>query len=108
MKVYASKQLPSSHELARILKEEFAPQYSYKLFGIGKVKSIMVQKSHLVGVQISKNNNEFTIVEMCPSVSTWLLSILALCAANLFIIFSPASYKKLEKDVSSFLHRKYN
>lgn len=108
MRVYASKTLPSAQELAEILKQEFSTHCSYELFGIGKEKSIIVQKSTFVGVQISKSDNELTIVEMCPFIASWLLSILTQCAANLFMLFFPAPYKKLEREVSSFLQQRYN
>lgn len=108
MKITTTKDTPSIKELLEILKQEFSDKYSYKLYGFGDEKSIIVQKSFFVGAQISKSKNEFTIDGIPPSALSSLISILLQQLANLFIMFSPSKYKRLEKELSIFINQKFN
>lgn len=108
MKIITSKEIPSSKELLQILKEEFRNEYSYELYGIGGEKSIIVRKSFFVGAQISKGRNEITVDGIAPSALASLISILLQLLANLYILFTPSKYKKLEKELSVFLNNKFN
>lgn len=107
MKIKTIKALPSSKELMEILQKEYSEKYSFKLFGIGDEKSIIVRKSFFIGAQISKNENEITIDGIPPSALSSLVAILLQQLANLFILFNPSRYKKVEKELSVFLYNKY-
>jgi len=108
MKVNTSKPIPSAQDLIEILKHEFSSQYNYELFGLGKNKTIIVHQSTFVGAQISATNNEFMVVATTPSIASGLLTILLQWTADLFMMLSPAPYRKLEKEVSIFLQSKFN
>ena len=107
MKVIVSKPPPSNNELIEILKQEFSDQYTYKLFGIGKEKSIIVQKSTFVGAQISQTGKEFLIDGTPPSVTASLTALLLQVLVNLYILFQPSPYRELEKEIAVFLKHKY-
>lgn len=108
MQVLTTKTLPSTKELIEILKREFSDKYTYEPFGLGANKSILVRKSYFVGVQILKNDNVLNIDGISPSVSASLFRVLLEVLANLFIIFSSSSYKRLEKEITVFIKKKYN
>src|SRR5262245_7100628 len=114
MRVTASKKLPAAPELIDVLRSEFSSHYSYRLFGLGKNKSIIVGGSKLVGVQISASENEFTIQATVPSVSTaYFFSILSLTEgvlllAAFFGLNTGSRMRALEKDVAIFLRNKYS
>jgi hypothetical protein len=80
------------------------PHYSFKLFGF-KDESIPIGKSPFVGVQISKRENDITVLGSPPTVlaglPVFLLSLLGFS-------YCTSEFKKLEKDVASFLHREFN
>ena len=107
MKVIVSKPPPPNNELIKTLKQEFSDQYTYKLFGIGKEKSVIVQKSTFVGAQISKTGNEFSIDGIHPSVTASLTALLLQVLANLFILFQPSPFRELERKIAVFLKHKY-
>lgn len=107
MNVIVSKPPPPNNELIEILKQEFSDQYTYKQFGIGKEKSIIVQKSTFVGAQISKTGNEFLIDGIYPSVIASLTALLLQVLANLYALFQPSPYRELEKEIAVFLKHKY-
>lgn len=77
MRVSTPSMTPSSIEMKEILKHRF-PDYSCKLFGLGAEKSIIVQKSTFVGVQISINESNINIEGTFPSVVTSMFSYLLL------------------------------
>lgn len=104
MKILTTKTPPSTKEIAEILKREFSDHYSYKQFGLGEEKSIIVRKSTFVGAQISKSGNEITIEGVQPSITAVLFSFIL----QLFTGFSTSSSRKLEKEVCLFLQHKYN
>jgi hypothetical protein len=115
MLIPITKPAPSPQELAQILQGEFSPQYSYKLFGLGKAKSLLVGKSIMVGAQISIRNNEITIQGSPPSIFGGLLSFLGITEIGLALIFflgTPwalyAQWKSLEKELGLFLKQKFN
>jgi len=108
MKLITLKTLPSTNDLIEVLKREFSDQYTYKIFGLGSEKSIIVQKSFFIGAQISKRDNEFTIDGIQPSISSTLIALTLQVLANLYILFSPSPYKKFEKEIGLFLKTKYS
>ena len=101
--------------MAEVLNQEFSDRCSYKLFGVGTEKSLIIRKSPFVGAQISNSENGITIEGFHPSVAASLLS-------NLFGFFlgvaAPAEYiwsslfsspwGKFEKEVGLFLRNKYH
>ena len=108
MKILASKALPSANDLVDILKTEFSDKYSYELFGLGPNKSILMKKTFFVGAQISINGNNISIDGIPPSVSASFISIVLQVFANLFIVFALMPYRKLEKEIATFLNNRYN
>ncbi|HPM30884.1 MAG TPA: hypothetical protein PLJ60_11175 [Chryseolinea sp.] len=109
MKILASKELPSTKDLADILQKEFSNRYSCKLFGLGKDKTILVKQSAFVSTQITIRGNEITVQGM-PS---QFLAVIGMTeGAVLMILFLGwvlrAPWKKLEKEVAVFLHERYH
>ena len=108
MQVLASRTLPSTKKLATILKKEFSDKYSYEQFGHGAAKSILVRKSFFVGAQITMDGSTFTIDAIPPSVSASFIAMTLQIFANLFIVFALMPYRKLEKEIGTFLNKRYN
>ena len=115
MLIPISKPAPSPKELAQILQKEFSTQYSYKLFGLGKAKSLLVGKSTMVGAQISIRENEMIIQGTPPSVLGGLLSSVGITEVGFALIFllgTPwglsSQWKTLEKEIGLFLKQKFN
>jgi hypothetical protein len=108
MKVVTSKSLPSTQELAVIIQTEFSGRYTCKLFGIGQHKTIMVRQSPFSGAQISLRANEITI-QGVPSPVLAIMSLTELAAVLVFCLgwVLSAPWKKLEKEIAVFLHKKY-
>lgn len=108
MKVVTSKALPSTQELAEIIQKEFSGRYTCKLFGLGQHKTIMVRQSPFSGAQISLRANEITI-QGVPSQVLAVISLTELAAVLIFCLdwVLNAPWKKLEKEIAVFLHRKY-
>jgi hypothetical protein len=115
MLIPISKPAPTPQELAHMLQGEFSPQYSYKLFGLGKAKSLLVGKSPMVGAQISIRPNEITIQGSSPSILGGLLSFLGITEMGFALIFflgTPwalySQWRSLEKELGLFLKQKFN
>ena len=114
MRIQLSKNLPSIHDLTEILRQRFSDQYSVKTFGLGK-QSILVGKSTLVGAEISIRENEVSLSSSPPSVFGSILLTLGL--TELAVVLIPfllkdgvsqqASYRKLEKEIGTFLVQAY-
>ncbi|SFT50939.1 hypothetical protein SAMN04489724_1066 [Algoriphagus locisalis] len=105
---------PSNAELLSFLKSELPTDYTSKLFGLGH-KSIIVQKSTFLGVQISNRENEISIIASPPSYGGGLLSGLAMTELAIVILpifwftgASPSRFRKLEKEVAGLIKDKYN
>ena len=114
MKISTSKNLPSAAELITILKQEFSERYSYKLFGLGKDKTILVGESTFIGAQISIGENEMTIQGATPSLpAAYFVSFLGITEfAFLLLAFlglsSDSKMRTLEKNIAIFLKAKFN
>jgi hypothetical protein len=111
MKVSVSKTAPSGKELAEILNREFSNRYSYELFGLGDEKSVIVQKSAFVGVQISKRQNEFDILITPPSITSGYLLVGVSFVPGLDLVLGWAlrpQFLKLEREIAGFLNQRYN
>jgi hypothetical protein len=114
MRIITSQTPPPIWELAKILKQEFAGHYSYKLFGLGK-KSLIVGRSRFVGAQITINGHEISIQATPPSpFAGMLLSLgytpLGIVLIPLFLLDGcplPFGVGDLEKEIGLFLKHKY-
>ncbi|WP_254562291.1 hypothetical protein [Dyadobacter diqingensis] len=107
MKVFTITQDPSTEDIAQTLEQDFSSKYSYRFFGIGKSKSVIVQKSEFVGAQISKSGNQITVHAQSPNL---LLSFLDpfLTGMNVLGSIFNSPLKKLEADLVIFLKNKYS
>ena len=105
MIISTTKPLPSNLQLAEIFSQEFSKTYKYKAFGLHGENSIIVGKSRFVGVQISKADKEFMIQGTPPTLAGGILSLLL---SVIGMGYFPSELKKLEKEVASFLGRKFN
>jgi len=113
MRISTSKKLPSTAELIGILKQELHQNYSYKLFGLGSEKTIIVTKSSSVGAQISVRGNEIMIQGTPPPPVAYFVSFLCWTEfAALLLFFMGWSTRskliELEKELAVFLNNKYN
>ena len=110
MRILTSKRTPSTKEMAETLNREFSDQYSFKLFGLGQKKSIIVRKSTFVGVQISKYKNEISVDGSFPSITTSLFYSLLFFDGLYFLInlIFGSQYEDLEKEICVFLKQKYS
>lgn len=104
MKVFTITQNPSTEQIAEVLRQQFAPEYGYRFFGI--TKSIIVRKSEFIGAEVSKSGNQITVHAMSPNL---LFSFLDpfLTGLNVVGLVFNAPLKKLEADLVAFLKNKY-
>lgn len=105
MKVFKIEQDPSNEELILALRQEFSSKYSCSFFGVGESKTIIVEKSVLVGAQISKSGNQITVHAMPPNL---LLSSLDAVLTGLVSAVAYSSLTKLERDLVKFLKGRYS
>ncbi len=108
MKITTLKTPPATAELAAVLQKEFSGKYSFRVFGIGKEKSIIVGKSAFVGAQISTSENEITIEGVQPSIAAVLFSFFLQLFAGLAAPFTRKPWRNLEKELGLFLQHTYN
>jgi hypothetical protein len=99
-----SKAPSSITSLISDLKEAF-PRYSLKPFGFEKNESILIAKSWFIGAQISKRDNQITIQGTPP---TFLAGITVFILSLAGFASYTTEFKKLEKEVASLLHQKFN
>ncbi|MDQ6481783.1 hypothetical protein [Dyadobacter sp. LHD-138] len=105
MKVFTIDEDLSNEEIVHTLEQEFSSKFSYRFFGLGRNKSIVVRKSEFVGAQISKSGNKITVQGVSPNFAISLID------ATLYGVIAGAFYsplKKLEADLATFLKRKYS
>lgn len=104
MIVQATCESPNLNNLIQELKNEFSDRYTFKIFGLGSQKSILVRKSAWVGVQITVYGNEIIIDGSFPNIiSSSLMTLLSLST-----IAPVSKWHELEKKITVFLKRKYN
>ena len=113
MRISTIKTLPSNAELISVLKQELPQNYYYKLFGLGKEKTILVTKSSSVGAQISIRENEITIQGTPPPPVAYFISFLGWTEFAFLLLFfvgwsTTSKLKELEKELAVFLKNKYN
>src|SRR5688500_19260249 len=113
MRISTLKKLPTSAELISVLKQELPQNYSYKLFGLGKEKTVLVTKSSSVGAQISIHDNEITIQGTPPPPVAYFVSFLGWTEFAALLLFfvgwsTRSELVELEKELAIFLKNKYN
>lgn len=104
MIVQATRELPNFNDLLQELKNEFSGQYTFKIFGLGSQKSILVRKSAWIGVQITIYGNEINIDGSFPNII--ISSLMTLLSQS--TIAPVNKWFKLEMKITDFLKRKYN
>lgn len=115
MLLVTSKPLPSTLELAEVLKRELPSHYSYEL--LLERESILVSKSTSIKAHISTHKNKILVQAFIAS-SLFATIIGFLCMTELGLILIPLFYHKgtqlisqsdeFEKELSLFLEYKYN
>ena len=106
MIISTSRKTPQLEELTGILKEEFSNQYSYKIFGLGPEKSIIVQKSTMVGVQLTQRGKEIAVDGTFPSLAASFFSAL-ISVAGIWLTPTHSYWRGFENEMAVFLRRKY-
>lgn len=116
MKISVSGSLPPSSELVSVLNDAFAPRYSFRVFGIGAEKTIMAQKSFLVGLQVSVTDNQIHFQRTAPTIASSLFSFMMLTELVVLLIlplliifegFKRDPYKEMAKEIGFFLKKAY-
>ena len=117
MKISITGSLPPLAELVRVLNDAFGPDYSFRIFGVGKRKSIMARKSSFVGLQLSIVENQIDFQPTAPTMSgsalgfMMLTELAPLVMIPLLIIsdfFRKDPYKEMAKEIGLFLKHKYS
>ena len=113
MLLVTSQPLPSTGELAEVLKRELPSHYSYEL--LLERESILVSKSTSVKAHISIHKNKILVGAFANSIFATLL--VNLCTSELGLLLIPLFYYKgsqlmsqseeFEKELSLFLEYKY-
>lgn len=96
--IVQTKHLPSFTDLIQNLKNQY-PHYSVYEFDSKPLKSIIVRKSALLGVQITSRNNEFLVDACCPNI--FISALIGFVST----IFQP--YHDFEMKISDFLNKRY-
>ena len=109
MKVITLHAPPSTTELAKVLQKEFSDHCSYRFFGLGKKKSLIIQKSSFVGAQVSVQDAQVTIQGMHPSLMGNFMHFIDGLVTGGILLELPffSKWKKFEKEVAVFLKHKY-
>jgi hypothetical protein len=97
--IIKAEQLPDINQLLLTLEGQF-PNYKVYTFGSKPLKSIIVQKSGIIGTQITLRNNEIMVDACCPNI--FISGLLGALSA----IFLP--YINFEMKITDFLKSKYN
>jgi hypothetical protein len=95
---------PSSNAALKDVLSRAFPLYASKFFGFND-ESILIGKSPLIGVQISKRENQITVQGTPP---TFLAGILVFVLSLAGFAYYTSEFKKFEKEVASFLYQKFN
>jgi len=97
--IIKAEQLPDINQLLLTLKGQF-PNYKVYKFDSTPLKSIIVQKSGIIGAQITLHDTEIMVDACCPNI--FISGILSALSA----IFPP--YINFEMKITDFLKSKYN
>jgi hypothetical protein len=112
MIISTARKIPGPRELSQILKKELSSEYSYKIFGFGSGRSVIVQKSSLVGAQVTVRKDEIDVSGIFPSILTSFFFTLLGYISN---YRSPpytrsawrTSWRNLENELADYLKCKY-
>ncbi|MFT4738123.1 MAG: hypothetical protein ACJAZM_002786 [Cyclobacteriaceae bacterium] len=104
MIVHTTCELPRLNELIQVLKDKFSNAYSFKIFGFGSQKTILVKKSIMVGAQITLHGNEILVDGSFPNIVT--SSVMTLLSYSTIAPFE--QWFEVEKEIGSFLRNQYN
>jgi len=107
MIISTSIETPRPRELSQVLREEFSNRYSYKIFGFGSEKSIIVKKSTMVGVQITPRGDEIAVDHIVPSATGSFFALILGVVGLPNIPPLVESWRSLERETGAFLRRKY-
>ena len=97
--IVQAKRLPNFKELIEVLRMQF-PTYSFYTFNSKPQRSIIIQKSGLVGAQISVHDNEIRVDACCSNI--FVSALIGLISS----ILPP--YHDFEMKITDFLKKKYN
>ncbi|KEO71804.1 hypothetical protein EL17_21730 [Anditalea andensis] len=97
--ILKAEHLPDINQLLLTLKGQF-PYYKVYQFNSNPLKSIIVQKSTIIGAQLTLRGNEIMVDACCPNI--FISSLLGALSA----IFPP--YINFEMKITDFLKNKYN
>jgi len=104
MIILSKQKTPKIDELLRILKDEFSNHYSFRYFGVGPKKSIIVRKSTWVGAQIIIRENSILVDGSFPSVFT--SSLMSLVSTS---TLAPVNqWFEVEQKLAGFLNIRYS
>lgn len=108
MRLTLSEDASSNREIAQQIQNQF-PQYKVRLFGLGLEKTILVEQSAWVGIQISRYDNKIYIEEVLPSTISSFGATLAFLVGlgNIFSFFYQKKRKALAWEIKGFLEQTY-
>lgn len=116
MKISIASTHPPTDELVHVLNDAFGRRYSFRLFGLGKEKTIMARKSALVGLQLSFDDKQASFERTAPTIASSALSFMMLTELAVLLIlpllvifegFTKDPYKEMAKEIGLFLKQKY-
>lgn len=116
MKISIASNHPPADELLQVLNDTFGPRYSFRLFGLGKEKTIMARKSALVGLQLSFTDKQANFQRTTPTIAGSALSFMMLTEFAVLLIlplliisegFTKDPYKEMAKEIGFFLKEKF-
>ena len=106
MTISTPNSAPSLADIIDAIHQEFSNRYAFKPFSVGAQKSLLVRKSPLVGVQITRREQEIIVEGTYPSLKISLLLTLALILGLPASLRSP--WSRLEREIALFLIEKYH
>jgi hypothetical protein len=108
MRIEIKRPLPSNEQLIDLLKQRFSDGYSYRLFGLGNKKTVLIKKSPFVGAQVSIRENEVTVLGTPPSMLTGnFLFLLSWIGVDVILgLLFRSQLKSIEFEVTRFLKDK--
>lgn len=109
MKIYTSNSLPETQAVLELLRKQFGHRYSCELFGLGKDKTIMVRQSAFVAAQVTIRQNEITVQGMPSQIIPVIgMTELAIVLVPFLGWLIKAPWKKIEREVATFLQQSFN
>lgn len=111
MRQLAFSHRPTKEEMILALKEELGQDYHVRFFGFGPFKSIILSRSPLNAVQISYHQPnsiqiEGTFSSPFSALMVWLDNFLGAGLSSLCV--TPADWRQMETEISTFLEYRFN